>query len=75
MTRIKKAFIMNNVSGRRNKCMFKLIISNDNLTTTEFIEDFKGVMELIKVFKKRYGEPIFMQVLLLNENEKDVDSD
>lgn len=65
---------MNTVSGRRYKVMYKLIISNENLTTTEFIEDFKGVMHLIQVFKKNYGQPNFIQVLLLNEKENEVDN-
>ena len=54
--------------------MYQLKISNQNLTTTETIEDYKGVMFLIKVFEKRYGQPDFIQVLLLKNNLKEVDS-
>ena len=65
---------MGNVSERSYITMYKLFISNDNLSTELQTEDFKGVMQLINTFKKRYGEPIFIQVLLLNEKEKEVDN-
>lgn len=65
---------MLNVSGRSDVLMYQLKISNQNLTTTETIEDYKGVMFLIKVFEKRYGQPDFIQVLLLKNNLKEVDS-
>lgn len=54
--------------------MYKLTISNEKLSTTEEVYDFEGVMQLVKVFTKHYGEPIFMQVLSLNKKKKEVDS-